>query len=171
MPVIYLLTASPLSSIVLPSRSGGPPSRYPSPSSGQMRGFTWTFNSRCAQHRHHCRPGELLPHLLTLTPFNVSTVWGFNISKGGYFLLHRQTLASLFPLGSEMPCVARTFLSSVLFLEERKQSSDKPVHWFSCFLILLTFLSSLCLILFFLLVVYSSSSQTSQSSFSFVSTS
>ena len=31
--------------------------------------------------------------------------------RGGSFLLHRQTLADLFLLGSGMPCAARTFLS------------------------------------------------------------
>ena len=34
---------------------------------------------------------------------------------GGCFLLHGLTLASLFPLGSGMPCVARTFLSPHVF--------------------------------------------------------
>ena len=92
MPVIYLRTTSPLPSIVLPSDSSGPLSLC-------VRRFTWTFNSRSAQHRHHCRPGRLLPHLLTLT------------FAGGLSLLHYQTLADLFLLGSEMPCVARTFLS------------------------------------------------------------
>ena len=35
-----------------------------------------------------------------------------HIKQGGSFLLHQLTLADLFPLGSGMPCVARTFLSS-----------------------------------------------------------
>lgn len=44
--------------------------------------------------------GELLPHLFALT----------EPKPGGYFLLHYYTLASIFPLGSMAPCIARTFL-------------------------------------------------------------
>lgn len=46
-------------------------------------------------------PGELLPHLFTLTPAQ---------GQGGHFLLRLSALADSFPLGSMMLCVARTFL-------------------------------------------------------------
>ena len=110
MLVIYLLAASPLPSIVLPSGSDGPPSLSADLRRTKLRRFTWTFNSRSAQHRHRCRPGGLLPRLLTLT------------LAGSCFLLHWLTLADHFPLGSRMPCVARTFLSS---FEQRQAGSLK----------------------------------------------
>lgn len=43
--------------------------------------------------------------------------------RGGYFLLHRQALANLFPLGSGMPCVARTFLSLSFLAEESQRQT------------------------------------------------
>ena len=52
----------------------------------------------------HHGPGGLLPRLLTLAGKPCGCL-------GGCSLLHGLTLASLFPLGSGMPCVARTFLS------------------------------------------------------------
>lgn len=48
------------------------------------------------------RPGELLPHLFTLT----------TPKHGGYFLLRYSNLAACFPLRSIVLCVARTFLTS-----------------------------------------------------------
>ena len=48
------------------------------------------------------RPGELLPHLFTLT----------TPKHGGYFLLRYSNLAACFPLRNMVLCVARTFLSS-----------------------------------------------------------
>ena len=45
--------------------------------------------------------GELLPRLFTLIPIN----------QDGYFLLHYYTLADIFPLGSMVLYVARTFLT------------------------------------------------------------
>jgi hypothetical protein len=47
--------------------------------------------------------GELLPHLFTLSPLCKQR-------QGGYSLLHCYTLADIFPLGSMVLCVARTFL-------------------------------------------------------------
>ncbi len=44
--------------------------------------------------------GKLLPHLFTLIP----------IYRDGFFLLHYYTLTDIFPLGSMMLCVDRTFL-------------------------------------------------------------
>jgi hypothetical protein len=52
----------------------------------------------------HCitaTPGELLPHLFTLTPTQ---------GRGGCFLLRLSALTDSFPLGSMALCVARTFL-------------------------------------------------------------
>ena len=46
---------------------------------------------------------ELLPHVFTLTPIKIGAV---------YFLWHLLSpAAGAFPLGSRIPCVARTFLS------------------------------------------------------------
>ena len=56
----------------------------------------------------HHGPGGLLPRLLTLAGKPCGCL-------GGCSLLHGLTLASLFPLGSGMPCVARTFLSPHVF--------------------------------------------------------
>ena len=77
--------------------------------------FTRTFNLRCAQHACRQAPGELLPHLLTLAVrcpidgfFKQRNRWTV---VGGYFLLHVPALANSYPLGSGVPCVARTFLS------------------------------------------------------------
>lgn len=47
--------------------------------------------------------GELLPPLFTLIPTD----------RDGYFLLHCYTLADIFPLGSMVLCVVRTFLSGI----------------------------------------------------------
>ena len=47
------------------------------------------------------RTGKLLPHLFTLS---------LRPAQGGYFLLHYYTLADIFPLGSMVLCVDRTFL-------------------------------------------------------------
>jgi len=47
--------------------------------------------------------GELLPPLFTLIPIN----------RDGYFLLHYYTLTDIFPLGSMVLCVARTFLGAL----------------------------------------------------------
>ena len=44
---------------------------------------------------------------------------------GGCFLLHVQALADFYPLGSGVPCVARTFLS--LFSEEIRQRQAVPL--------------------------------------------
>jgi len=55
------------------------------------------------------RPGELLPHLFTLTPTNWS----------GFFLLRYSALTNSFPLGNMVLCVARTFLHST---REKRQT-------------------------------------------------
>ena len=60
----------------------------------------------------------LVSSCLTFSPLPISTFQLSDVSTfqtGGCFLLHLQTLADLFPLGSGMPCVARTFLSPVPF--------------------------------------------------------
>jgi hypothetical protein len=59
------------------------------------------------------RTGELLPHLFTLIPIN----------RDGYFLLHYYTLADIFPLGSMVLFVARTFLSALSEAEERNDGT------------------------------------------------
>ena len=57
---------------------------------------------RCTAPGVATRTGELLPHLFTLPP---------TVQPGdGYFLLHYYTLTDIFPLGSMVLCVARTFL-------------------------------------------------------------
>ena len=60
---------------------------------------------RCTAPDVAIRTGKLLPHLFTLTP---STTL-----RSGYFLLHYYTLTDIFPLGSMVLCVARTFLSAM----------------------------------------------------------
>ena len=45
------------------------------------------------------KPGELLPHLFTLTPTN----------RSGFSLLRYSALTNSFPLGNMVLCVARTF--------------------------------------------------------------
>ena len=63
----------------------------------------------------------LVSSCLTFSPLPISTFQLSDVSTfqtGGCFLLHLQTLADLFPLGSGMPCVARTFLSPVPFPPE-----------------------------------------------------
>ena len=57
---------------------------------------------RCAARNVAIAPGELLPHLFTLT----------STSGGGNFLSHYSTVADSFPLGNMALCVARTFLTS-----------------------------------------------------------
>jgi hypothetical protein len=52
------------------------------------------------------KTGELLPHLFTLTPLSEA-------EGDGYFLLRYYTLTDIFPLGSMVLCVARTFLSAL----------------------------------------------------------
>ena len=93
MLVIYLRTVSPLPSIVLPSSSSGPPSLL------------------VAGLHELSTPGV---HSIDITADLVSSCLTFSplpLEGGGYFLLHLLTLADHFPLGSGMPCVARTFLS------------------------------------------------------------
>src|SRR5690606_18787578 len=59
---------------------------------------------RCTARDVTTTAGELLPRLFTLPP----------ASRGGHFLLHYYTLTDIFPLGSMVLCVARTFLSGPL---------------------------------------------------------
>ncbi len=47
-------------------------------------------------------------------------------TDGGCFLLHLPTLTNPFPLGSGVPCAARTFL-----LRRQMDASDRPPGWFS----------------------------------------
>jgi hypothetical protein len=56
------------------------------------------------------RTGELLPHLFTLARRSFSEGWASLSSADGSFLLHFNTLADIFPLGSMMLCADRTFL-------------------------------------------------------------
>ena len=110
MLAIYLRAASPLSSIVLPSGSDGPPSRLcrlvSSISSAGLHEL-----STPGVHSTGIAAG-LVGSYPTFSPLPVLTIKCLNIKTGGSFLLHLLTLADLFPLGSGMPCVARTFLSS-----------------------------------------------------------
>ncbi len=85
-----------MASIVPPSGSGGQPSLL---FAGLHELSTSGVHSTTCRHG----PGRLLPHLLTLAGSPSACF-------GGCFLLHGPTLASPFPLGSGMPCVARTFL-------------------------------------------------------------
>jgi hypothetical protein len=55
------------------------------------------------------KPGELLPHLFTLTPTN----------RSGFSLLRYSALTNSFPLGNMVLCVARTFLHST---REKRQT-------------------------------------------------
>ncbi len=63
---------------------------------------------RCTAPDVTTRTGKLLPHLFTLT----------RQMADGYFLLHYNTLADIFPLGSMVLCVARTFLSPLRLRSE-----------------------------------------------------
>jgi hypothetical protein len=55
---------------------------------------------RCTAPGVAIRTGKLLPHLFTL----------LRQLAEGYFLLHCYTLTDIFPLGSMVLCVVRTFL-------------------------------------------------------------
>jgi hypothetical protein len=61
---------------------------------------------RCTAPDVATRTGKLLPHLFTLIPLSEA-------EGDGYFLLHYYTLADIFPLGSMVLCVARTFLHTL----------------------------------------------------------
>jgi len=76
------------------------------------------------------QPGELLPHLFTLTPMTspVSLVARHPLQRegtrkmsfwSGYFLLRYSAFANSFPLGNMVLYVARTFLHST---RERRQT-------------------------------------------------
>ena len=100
MLVIYLRAALPLSSIVPPSGSDGPPSLL----------LTCVELSFAGLHELST-PGV---HSIDITADLVSSYLTFSPlphGRGGLSLLHLLTLADLFLLGSGMPCVARTFLS------------------------------------------------------------
>ena len=78
------------------------------------------------------KPGELLPHLFTLTPTN----------RSGFFLLRYSAFTNSFPLGNMVLCVARTFLHS----QKEKRQTDLL---FSCkdrYNILIMFCSVIALI-------------------------
>ncbi len=57
-------------------------------------------------------PGPVSSYL-TFSPFLVAFV------QSGYFLLHYYTLADIFPLGSMVLCVVRTFLPALRLREVR----------------------------------------------------
>ena len=100
MLAIYLRTTSPLSSIVLPSGSSGPPSLFVDLRQQSFAGL-----------HELSTPGV---HSIDITADLVSSYLTFSPlphGRGGLSLLHLLTLADLFLLGSGMPCVARTFLS------------------------------------------------------------
>jgi len=61
--------------------------------------------------------GELLPRLFTLA-FDYAQA-DLRHSSGGYFLLHYYTLTDIFPLGSMVLFVARTFLPDLSEAEGR----------------------------------------------------
>ena len=91
---IYPVPMSPSASIVLPSGSGGPPS-----------------HSVAGLHELSA-PGMYSTSVTTGLVGSYSTFSPLpHAKRGGSFLLHRQTLADLFLLGSGMPYAARTFLS------------------------------------------------------------
>jgi hypothetical protein len=68
---------------------------------------------RCTAHDVATTTGKLLPHLFTLIPIN----------RDGYFLLHYYTLADIFPLGSMVLFVARTFLPFFDYAKEERWNS------------------------------------------------
>ena len=94
MPLaIYLLPTSPMASIVLPSSSDGQPSLL------------------FAGLHELSTPGT---HSISVTADLVGSYPTFSplpADAGGHSLLHLQALTNLFPLGSGMSFVARTFLS------------------------------------------------------------
>lgn len=59
---------------------------------------------RCTADHVTIITGGLLPRLFTRSPRLIQS------TQGGYFLLHFYPLSEIFPLGSTVPCVARTFL-------------------------------------------------------------
>jgi hypothetical protein len=67
---------------------------------------------RCTASGIAAGTGELLPPLFTLIPLSEA-------EGDGYFLLHFYTLTDIFPLGSMVPCVVRTFLPALSEAEER----------------------------------------------------
>lgn len=91
---IYLILLSPTGSSGLPLGIGRAILRAPIYMTLQPIRRTASFVAK--------RPGELLPHLFTLT----------TPKHGGYFLLRYSNLAACFPLRSIVLCVARTFLTS-----------------------------------------------------------
>lgn len=64
-------------------------------------------------------PGELLPHLFTITA-------GERVLRGCHSLLHLPTLADSFPLGSMALCVARTFLTHPSAQGQKGCATDRP---------------------------------------------
>ena len=114
VPAIYLRRRSRGASIVLPSGSGGQPSLTLTPSGGRSR--------RVAGIRELSTSGVHSPHVTirlvgscpTFSPLPSIRKHTLLLSvEGGCFLLHVQALADFYPLGSGVPCVARTFLSLV----------------------------------------------------------
>ncbi len=66
--------------------------------------YTWSFNPSGV--RHPVLPQEPVSSYLAFSPFPR------HFGQGGYFLLHYYTLTDIFPLGSMVLCVVRTFLSA-----------------------------------------------------------
>ena len=76
--------------------------------------YTWSYNPQvCTAHGVTTMTGELLPHLFTLTLTNTC--------QGGYFLFQNYVLTDIFPLGSMVLCVARTFL-----LPHSRKAMERP---------------------------------------------
>jgi len=74
---------------------------------------------RCTAHDVTTTTGELLPHLFTLSRF-------CRAKTGGYSLLHFNTLADIFLLGSMVLFVARTFLP--VFSGEKTERWNSLLH-------------------------------------------
>jgi hypothetical protein len=79
--------------------------------SSPYRRYTWSFNPSGV--RLPVLPPEPVSSYLTFSPFP------FAFAQGGYFLLHYYTLTDIFPLGSMVLCVARTFLPGHRLLSGR----------------------------------------------------
>jgi len=69
---------------------------------------------RCTASDVAIGTGELLPRLFTLVHRSFSKGEPLLISTDGFFLLHYYTFSDIFPLGSMVLCVARTFLPPLL---------------------------------------------------------
>ncbi len=114
---IYLRRRSRAASIVLPSGSDGQPSLILTRTDACSRCFAGIRELSTSGVHSTFVAKRLVGSYPTFSP----------LPCGGSFLLHLQTLADFYLLGSGVPCVARTFLSSHL---RKGGASGKP---FRCF--------------------------------------